>query len=153
VRLLLTRDKDIPPPPTHLYGVLEAGLLVLQTIERPWIPEHGGAPCGEPMVSCVPVGIYDLVLHDTPRHPHTFALLNPALAIYHDPHHIPTNLCGRSECLIHAGNFASQSEGCILVGRGRGVLNGKPDVTDSHNALRDLLALVPWVVGHTLTIV
>lgn len=152
MNLILTRDNTVPPAPDHLYGILEAGLLTLQTMERPWIPEHGGAPCGEPGVSCVPAGTYTLVLHDTPAHPLTFALVNEALGIYHEPHDVPTNLCGRSACLIHAGNFASQSEGCILVGRARGVLNGKPDVTDSRAALAELLAIVPWVVGHSLTI-
>lgn len=153
MQLLLTRDNEIPPPPDHLYGVMEAGTLILQTTERPWVPEHGGAPCGEPGVSCVPAGTYTLVLHDTPAHPLTFALVNEALGIYHEPHDVPTDLCGRSACLIHAGNFASQSEGCILVGHGRGVLNGKPDVTDSRAALAELLAVVPWIAGkHTLTI-
>src|SRR5437588_8254213 len=99
MKLLLTRDNDIPPAPDHLYGVLEAGTLILQTMERPWIPEHGGAPCGEVGKSCVPVGTYDLVLHNSILHPKTFALENPALAVYADPHSIPANLCGRSECL------------------------------------------------------
>jgi len=152
VNLILSRDKDIPPAPDHLYGVFEAGTLILQTMERPWVPEHGGALCGEPGISCVPTGVYDLELHDTPTHPHTFALVNHELAIYHEPHDIPPNLCGRSACLIHAGNFASQSEGCILVGLSRAVLNGTPDVADSHQALGELLAAVPWVRGHTLTI-
>ncbi len=153
MNLILTRDNTIPPAPDHLYGMLEAGTLLLQTIERPWIPEHGGAPCGEVGKSCVPVGTYDLVLHNTILHPKTFALENPTLAVYADPHSIPHDLCGRSECLIHAGNFASQSEGCILVGHARGMLNGVPDVTESRDALAELLAVVPWIGGkHSLTI-
>src|SRR2546429_3658824 len=106
------------------------------------------------MVPCVPAGTYELVLHDSAAHPHTFALVNHELGIYHSPLDISSDVCGRSECLIHSGNFASQSEGCILVGRARGVLNGVPDVMASKEALRELLAVVPWIAGaHTLTIV
>jgi uncharacterized protein DUF5675 len=152
VNLLLTRDDTIPPAPDHLYGVLEAGTLILQTIERPWIPERGGAACGEPGRSCVPAGTYVLLLHDTPTHPRTFALVNPDLCVYHDPHDIPVSAVGRSDCLIHAGNLASQSEGCILVGLTRSILNGLPDIASSQAALMQFRAAVPWVLGHTLTI-
>lgn len=156
--LLIRRDKAIPPPPDHLYGQLEvyapAGTLVLllQTMERPWIPEHGGAPCGEPGQSCVPAGIYELALHDTPEHPRTWALVNQQLSVYHEPHDIPVDEVGRSACLIHAGNFASQSHGCILVGLTRSAIAGVPDVGASQNALMQLKAVLPWVRGHTLTI-
>src|SRR4029077_19331880 len=117
-----------------------------------WIPTPD-APCGEPGKSCVPVGTYVLVLHDTPTHPRTFALVNPDLCIYHEPSDVPVSALGRSACLIHAGNLASQSEGCILVGISRSILNGQPDIASSQLALLDLRAAVPWVLGHTLTIV
>lgn len=152
MKLRLIRDDRIPPAPDHLYGMMEAGSLILQTMERPWVPEHRGAPCGEPRVSCVPVGTYDLVLHDTPAHPQTFALVNAELGIYHELADAPPGEIIRVACLLHAGNFASQSEGCVLVGLGRSVLNGQPDVTESRKALQELLAAVPWVLGHTLTI-
>jgi hypothetical protein len=156
--LLLTRDATIPPAPDHLYGRLVVyaasgmSLLELQTIEQPWVPEPGGAPCGEPDHSCVPVGVYQLALHNTAEHPRTFALVNPELGIFHEPADIASSSTGRVACLIHSGNIARQSKGCILVGLTRSVLNGLPDVADSHTALTRLLGILPWVSGHSLTI-
>src|SRR2546429_4964181 len=49
MKLIITRDRIIPPAPDHLYGILEAGLLILQTMERPWVPEHGGGTRAGPM--------------------------------------------------------------------------------------------------------
>src|SRR2546429_1769677 len=156
--LLLTRDSAVPPPPDHLYGRLEVyavsgmSMLSLQTMEQPWVPEPGGAPCGEPDHSCVPAGVYQLALHNTMEHPRTFALVNHDLGIYHEPADVPPGEVGRWACLIHSGNFASQSKGCVLVGMTRSSLGGRPDVAESRAALTRLLGLLPWVVGHTLTI-
>jgi hypothetical protein len=151
MNLLLTRDDAIPTPPDHLYGTLDCGLFVLQTMELPWIPEEGW-PCGEPTRSCVPVGTYLLELHDTVTHPKTWALVNPALGVFHEPNEVPTGSVGRSACLLHAGNYASDSEGCILVGLSRGLLNGLPAVLSSQTALLELKGALPWITGHTLTI-
>lgn len=145
--LLLTRDAF----PDHTYGTLEAGTLVLQTIELPWVAA-AGFPGGEPTKSCVPVGTYELALHDTMTHPKTWALVNPELGIYHEPADIPGHQVGRTACLIHQGNYASDSEGCVLVGILRGTLNGHPAVLNSQTALLQLKHALPWVTGHHLTI-
>ncbi len=158
--LLLTRDPAVPAPLKYQYGQLtvhdQAGLpiLVLQTMEHLWIPNPNGAPCGHPDTSCVPVGTYQLAPHDTAAHPRTFALVSPDLGIYHEPADAPgvDPQRYRVACLIHAGNIVEQSKGCILVGITRSTLNGEPDVAASATALGRLLALVPWVYGHTLTI-
>jgi hypothetical protein len=150
--LLLTRDPDIPPAPDHLYGVLEIGTMILQTMERPWVPDPGGAVCGDPGQSCVPVGIYQLVGHDTVSHPMTWALVNPDLCVYHEPNDVPVSTVGRSAILLHAGNYASDSEGCILVGLTRGELNRIPAVLSSQTALLHLKAALSWPGHHTLTI-
>jgi hypothetical protein len=149
MNILLERDPG--PDPDKTFGTLEAGTLVLQTIERPWIvdPDY---PCGHPTTSCVPVGTYELVLHDTMTHPKTFALVNPDLHIWHQPMDIPHGTVGRSDILIHNGNFVGDSEGCILVGIVRGMLNGEPAVLNSQTALLQFKNQVPWKTGHTLTI-
>lgn len=153
--LLLTRDAG--PQPGFTYGTLTLHdpsgmpILTLQTMEQPWVPEPGGAPCGHPDTSCVPVGTYALARHDTPAHPRTFALVNPELNIFHEAAPAGLGVC-RTACLIHSGNVASQSRGCVLVGLTRSTLNGVPDVAQSVTALGRLLALLPWVTGHTLTV-
>src|SRR5580693_1400676 len=104
--LQLARD---PVTPGYSYGVLAVEALTLQTMELPWVPDPQGAPCGEPFSSCVPVGTFELVLHDTVEHPKTWALVNPALGIYHEPGDIPAGVRARFGCLLHNGNLASQS--------------------------------------------
>ena len=57
---------------------------------------------------------------------------------------------GRTAILIHAGNFAgdttrglrSDVQGCILLGMGRGEIEGQPAVTLSRAALNKLRAVV-----------
>src|SRR5580693_3187092 len=65
-------------------GILTADSLTLYTLELPWAPEEG-YPGGMPDKSCVPAGVYELVLHDTPAHPKAFALVNSDLGVIHEP--------------------------------------------------------------------
>lgn len=125
--------------------------IVLQTLERPWVPWDSG-PGGHPLISCVPEGTYDLVLHDTPEHPQTWALSNPALGVYHEPGDVPAGAMGRTACLIHSANLVEQLAGCIGVGLTRSTLDGEPDIASSVNAFTELKEAVPWIDGHTLTI-
>lgn len=52
---------------------------------------------------------------------------------------------GRSEILVHAGNYVSDTLGCILVGDKITDINGDrlSDVTNSQKTLSELLAKVP----------
>jgi hypothetical protein len=93
------------------------------------------------------------VLHDTARHPETWALVNPALGIYHEPGDIPVGVEGRFACLIHQANLVSELAGCIGVGLSRSTLDGEPDITSSVAAFQELKNAVPWVAGHTVTII
>jgi len=98
----------------------------------------------------VPVGTYALERHDTARHPRTFALVNPDLNIFHEAAPAGLGVC-RTACLIHSGNVASQSRAaCWWADALRA--HGQPDVAQSVTALGRLLALLPWVTGHTLTV-
>ena len=51
----------------------------------------------------------------------------------------------RSLILIHAGNYYTQTEGCILVGFGMRDINGdnRYDTTDSRRFLNEMLYILP----------
>lgn len=126
------------------------GMIVLPgseiyTLELPWLPE-AGYPGGAPDQSCVPPGIYQLALHDTVRHPKSFALVNAALGVIHEPD--PAFPNARVACLLHVANFLKDLQGCIGVGTASGVCC----VMNSQVAYSEFTRAVPWVTGHTLTI-
>lgn len=123
--------------------------IVLQTLERPWIPTI--TPGGHPYTSCVPLGVYRLEVHDTITHPQTWAMVNHELGVYHEPAEIPSQ-GGRAVCLIHSANVVRQLAGCIAVGLTRSLLRGEPDVASSGEAFRVLKEAVPYQDGHILTI-
>ena len=146
----LTLLRDVQSP-SLTYGVLSVDTLTLQTIERPWLPDplHKGGQNG---VSCVPLGTYNLVLHDSELHPQTWALVNPDLGVWHLPTDIPKDSAGRSAVLIHPANFVHELLGCIAPGMMRGFSGGLAMVAQSRIAFSQLKATVPWTTGHTLTI-
>jgi hypothetical protein len=154
--MILTLLRDANPAPQRTFGELHWAdeQIILQTLELPWVPAPDGSPGGHPDTSCVPLGTYALVLHDTPAHPHTFALVNSTLGVYHEPGDVPADLgyVPRTACLLHSANLVAQLAGCVGVGLSRSMLNGEPDIADSVNAFNELMAAVPWVNGHTLTI-
>ena len=137
--------------PRCTLGTLQAGGLTLQTLELPWEPLPN-VPYGRPDRSCVPEGTYSLELHDSPRHPHTWALVNQALGVYHDPSQVPAS-GGRCECLLHPANVSSELEGCIAVGRQREQFStGEWWISLSDDAFTALQTAVPWVSGNILVI-
>jgi hypothetical protein len=119
---------------------------VLNTLELPWVYE-ADFPGGAPSRSCVPEGIYELALHDTPKHPTSFALVNPELGVIHEPDADLPN--ARVACLIHIANFIQDLQGCIGVGT---IFGDVCTVMNSRIAYDEFLAEVPWVAGHTLSI-
>lgn len=144
--LSLTRDTATQ---AFTMGSLAAGGVEFQTIERPWIaasPGQGGAHG----ISCVPPGLYQLVLHDSEDHPKTFALVNPDLDVYHEPGDVPQpkRAFARTAILIHPGNRASDVQGCIALGLSRGI----GCVTQSRDAFDRFQQIVPWMGGHSLLI-
>lgn len=143
MNIVLVRYEDTG---TETFGKLTVLDETFQTIERPWIPcaEHPGGTNG---TSCVPRGEYQLVLHDTPTHPKTWALVNAELGVYHIPDSVPSS-GGRSSVLIHPANYAHELLGCIAPGmkRGAGMVSG------SRQAFSLIQSRLPWTPGHTLTI-
>lgn len=101
------------------------GGVTIHTLERPWRAATGTMrtrpPCGEKGVSCVPPGVYQLVRHSTEAHPHTVALVNPDLWVYHFDDDVPLARKGfaRTAVLIHPANYVSELRGCIAPGMTR----------------------------------
>lgn len=116
-------------------GKLSAPGMCLATIERPWIPSR--YPGGKPYESCVPDGVYDMVLWESPSKGWCFRLSNPSLGVYETEEE--ANGKGRFLILVHVGNWMDDVVGCIAPGKSRGVLDGRRAVTDSGAAMRMLL--------------
>lgn len=130
-------------------GTLAAGALLLQTIELPWLPDPIGRG-GEKGRSCVPDGTYALVKHNTEAHPRSFALVNPALDVYHEPGDVPADRAAyaRIAILLHVANFPHELQGCI----GLGMQRGSSCVIHSAAAVERFNLVVPWMTGHMLRI-
>jgi hypothetical protein len=102
------------------FGLLkdENGTQLCVTCEPPKDREH----------PCIPVGKYSVIPHNSPKHPHTWELLN-----------VP----GRTEILIHPGNTIRDTEGCILVGTSFGWLESGQCITESVRAMNKLRDILP----------
>lgn len=146
--MLLILIRDVATG-SYCLGTLQAGPLQLQTLELPWIPDPDGKG-GKQGESCVPPGLYDLVRHDSPKHPRSFALVNPGLDVYHLPTDVPPAKAAyaRTAVLIHIANWPSELEGCCALGMHR----GSGCVTDSREALAEFNKIVPWIPMHSLGI-
>lgn len=134
---------------SYCLGTLQAGSQQFQTLELPWMPDPVGRG-GKHQVSCVPPGLYQLVRHDTPTHPRSFALVNPDLDVYHEPGDVPPEKLAyaRTAVLLHAANVPSQLLGCIGVGLHRGI----GCIQQSFDAMERFKLTVPWIPGHKIGI-
>lgn len=131
-------------------GTLTAADKRWFTIEREWCSNLEGH-------SCVPMGTYELVPYNSPKHGPTWCLHGPLHNIF-GPYRAPPN--GRSFCEIHAANWARELAGCIAVGEGnvpmfdRTTGQLEPAVEKSSLALKSLLdCLGPMTSGHMLSII
>lgn len=104
------------------------GQHICYTIELPWKDN-------EPQVSCIPTGTYQVILHDTPAHPHTWEI---------------TNVPDRQAILIHNGNTENDVKGCVAVGSEIGEIDGLPAVLNSNATLKKLREILP--LNFTLTV-
>lgn len=153
MKLTIRREKQQPSHDCTLGLLLIPEVsLTLCTLERPWIPSttcKGGLK-GQ---SCVPCGTYQLVRHDSVKHPKTWALVNFDLDVIHyeGDDHDPDE--DRATCLLHPAGFVHQLEGCIAPGLSvTKAPDGQYMFTNSRKAMDKLQALVPWTDDHTLTI-
>lgn len=158
MKLLLRREKRQPSQACTLgFLLLPEKKLALVTLERPWIP--AAAPAldlgGMKDKSCVPLGLYRLERHDSPKHPRTWALVNFDLDVVHhagDDHDSDED---REEDLIHSANYVDQLLGCIAVGTRTELAppeRGGYCVRDSRIAMDKLRAALPWTNDHSIEI-
>jgi hypothetical protein len=98
-------------------------VLELWTLEPPW---KGNAR----NISCIPEGKYDVRPRRSERFGDHFELMDVE---------------NRSYILVHAGNFFTDTEGCICVGLALADINNDqhPDVTRSKAALERLRKYAP----------
>lgn len=136
----LTLVRDIRHSTVTL-GWLSYGSRKWASIEKPFIICPHGGKGGLKSKSCVPEGDYRLYPHDSEQHPKVWALVNPALDVYHWPTDVPKikQAVARTVVLIHVANWAHELRGCIAIGRTR--LKDTGDVwmvKDSREALNQL---------------
>ena len=103
-------------------GRLRCGDFQCFTLELPWLGNSRS-------ISCIPAGEYKITKYESSKHGEVLLLKD-----------VPN----RSYIEVHAGNYTSQIEGCILVGDSIKFLNNDkvPDVTNSRTTLQHLLELV-----------
>ena len=131
-RLVLVRLQSLPDRTLGRLYVFNENDEVVRfcTLELPW-------KGNEQQVSCIPTGKYHIIPRTTAKRGDHIAVLN-----------VP----GRSDILIHAGNYPIDILGCILVGMRTADIDGdgKMDLSSSKSALS---LLTQFVTGPaTLTV-
>jgi hypothetical protein len=103
----------------HTLGIFIIQSQVFWTIERAWQDNKVNE-------SCIPMGEYDVEFLPKSRS-----------GKYKNCYYL-TKVPGRSGILIHNGNLAIHSKGCIILGTRAGKLAGQPAVLNSKSAMREL---------------
>lgn len=112
-----------------------------QTTGKAWVELHGSYPIfdfytlelpwkdNQKRISCIPEGQYKWIKHESPK-------FGSSLWVQDVP--------GRSEILMHVGNFTKDTLGCILPGDGILDINGDGilDVTNSRKTMKTILEKV-----------
>ncbi len=93
------------------------------TLELPWKNNSKN-------VSCIPKGKYTVIKRKSPKFGLCFLVKD-----------VPN----RTWILLHAGNYVTQIEGCILCGKTHADINkdGLLDVTSSRDTIKDMLSHLP----------
>ena len=151
MNLELVRDFQSP---SCTLGVLTVMGRRWHSLERPWVPSDNGGLSGKKGVSCVAPGVYKLNRHSSESFPNVWALINPALDVYHWDFEVPKDRRGkaRTTVLIHPANFVSELRGCIALGKERKRLNNNWCVLRSRDALNELRSAIGGTLTITLTI-
>jgi hypothetical protein len=107
----------------HIVDENNASIYYASTLELPWKDNKN-------RISCIPIGTYPVIKHISPKFGECFWIQD-----------VP----GRSEILIHKGNFYTDILGCILPGADFTDINGDDylDVVSSGDTMEELLMLLP----------
>jgi hypothetical protein len=98
-----------------------SGAILCATCELPWEDNA-------PDKSCIPVGSYIVIRHNSAEHPNTWEI---------------TGVPNRSGILLHNGNTENDSLGCIICGDGTGTIDGLPAVLNSVSTMAKLQQELP----------
>lgn len=112
-------------------GTLSFNNKSFDTLELPWKDNAR-------RISCIPPGTYKVIKRNSKKYGNHFWV---------------QGVEGRDMILIHAGNFYTQTQGCILVGTGLRDLNGDglKDVMSSNITMQALYAVLPDSFTLTIT--
>lgn len=99
-------------------GELHSGDNKWHALELPWADNH-------PDISCIPTGVYKATHH-----------------VRHDglPSLLLADVPGRTEVEIHPGNTTANTHGCILIGKGAYCSLTAAGVSQSDDAMTELLS-------------
>lgn len=118
----------------HTIGVLrikDTQIEIARTMEDAWKDNARN-------ISCIPKGTYKVVRHTSPKYGNCFMV---------------SNVPNRDYILIHAGNYATDTEGCILLGESVATnVAGKRMVTNSKVTVSKFMNLMREVSEFTLTV-
>lgn len=120
LKVIFDQDQNSWARPFHWKGFHR---YECETLELPWMDNRRN-------ISCIPADVYEVVKHISPRHGECFEIQN-----------VPN----RTHILIHAGNYYTDIEGCILVGSWYADIDkdGNLDVARSKKTLKELLEILP----------
>lgn len=104
----------------HTRGTLYADGTMFRTLELPWL-------FNEKNKSCIPEGTYKWELRKSEKF---------------KKHILLKNVQNRYLILIHVGNTTLDTQGCILIGKKAGKIQGKEAVLNSRTALEELLTII-----------
>lgn len=105
------------------------GRLYVPTIEQVLFTVSPPRIFNRPYASRINDGLYELVPHDSEKHPGSWAFLGPGVTHHPGPDGL------RSTCLLHSANFARQLAGCTAPGDSIGSILGEVGVTNSRLTL------------------
>jgi len=116
----------------NTFGVLLDGdLPFCVTVERPWLNNAKG-------VSCIPAGVYLCKRVNSPKFGNTFEV---------------TGVPNRDAILLHKGNLASDSHGCIILGEAFDPIKGEDGVAHSGDAFAEFLRRTTGLDEFTLNVI
>ena len=111
--------------PWGTFGRLQVGDWECCTVEPRW----RGNAVGQ---SCIPDGNYRMSLRESPMVARTTS------GRFQRGWEV-TDVPGRTFVMIHPGNWARNSDGCILVGRSHAIVGNEPGITSSQDTFSALM--------------